>query len=47
MNDTEVHLVINTLRAMKNRLELEVQQVSGLMIFLQKQIDEGKIGKEE
>ena len=47
MNDTEVHLVMNTLRARKNRLELEVQQVSGLMIFLQKQIDEGKIGKEE
>ena len=47
MNDTEVYLVMNTLRAMKNRLELEVQQVSGLMIFLQKQIDEGKIGKEE
>ena len=47
MNETEVHLVMNTLLAMKNRLELEVKQVSGLMIFLQKQIDEGKIGKGE
>ena len=47
MNDTEVYLVMNTLRAMKNRLVLEVEQVSGLLIFLQEQIDEGKIGKEE
>ena len=47
MNETEVHLVMNTLRSMENRLRLEVEQVTGLMIFIQKQIDAGKIGKVE
>ena len=48
MELNEMHLLLNTLQSMESRLRLEVQQVTGLMIFLQKHIDDaGKIGKEE
>ena len=40
MELNEMHVLMNTLRSMESRLRLEVGQVTGLMIFLQKHIDE-------